>query len=165
MIWILGIVALIVVIALISAIGRSGDQVAAAQASAEWERRMASRVAAYRDYLRREGDDDWQKMSDNELDDLIENAIRLFARDIQEARSLAKLAFWVTGAAVTICGVVYLESLQSYVKDMSPLVFMSLWMIAVLGSGYAMSRIVGAWRVKAVENRWSRGWEVDKLIV
>ena len=82
MIFIFGIIAIIVVISLISAASRSGEQIAAAQASAEWENRMVSRVAAYRDYIRREGDNDLKKLSDNELEDMISDAVRGVASDI-----------------------------------------------------------------------------------
>lgn len=168
-IWIFGIIALVVVISLISTSSSSGNQIAAAQASAEWESRMASRVAAYKDYIRREGDESWKKLSDNELEDMIANAMRGLARDITDARSLVKMAFWVTGAVVVITAFFLLpkiEYIRKIMQDIGFPIFFIVLIVAVFGTGFVASRIVSAWREKAIERKWSRGgWDVSKLIV
>lgn len=168
MIYILGIVAIIVVIALISAVGRSGNQFAAAHANVEWERRMLSRMAAYRDFIRREGDESWQKLSDNELEDMIANAMRGFASDIAGARALVKMTFWVAGAVVVITAFFLLpkiENIRQIMQDMGFPIFFIVLIVAVLGTGFVAALVVSYWREKVIEQKWSRGWDVNKLIV
>jgi hypothetical protein len=126
---------------------------------------MLSRMAAYRDFIRREGDESWQKLSDNELEDMIANAMRGFASDIAGARALVKMTFWVAGAAV-VCGLLFfLDDLQGVARGMSMPIFFALWFAAVLGTGFVAALVVSYWREKSIEKKWSRGWDVNKLIV
>ncbi|WP_422031756.1 hypothetical protein [Roseovarius sp.] len=166
MIYLIGIVAIIVFIALIGALGRSDKQYAAAQASADFERRMASRVVAYRDYLRREGDESWQKLSDHELEDLIGNAIRGLAADFREARGLAKAVFWVPGAVFTIIVVYNIESWRQSLTEMGPLLVIGIWIAIVFGSGFVAALAVAYWRDTAIARKWTRaGWDINRLSV
>lgn len=168
MIWIVAIIAIIVVFSLAAGLIGSDKAVARSQARLERENRIVSRVAAYRDYIRREGDEALQRLSDNELEDLIANAMRGIANDIDDIRSLTKFAFWASGALVTVAlfaapGAI--EPIWQYVPKSYP-VFMVLWVLTVLGTAYAISRLVSSWRARVTARKWeARGWDVSRLIV
>ena len=167
MIFIIGIVLIIVVISLIAALFSSGDQIAAVQANVEWERRMTSRVAAYRDFIRREGNENWKKLSDNELEDMIANAVRGVARDIRHLRSVKSWAYWIS-LIPSIFGFMYVGmGVIGGSPDGQILITMYIISgICGLVAAYFISRMVVTWRGNAIDRAWvSRGWDVDKLIV
>ena len=167
MIYIFAIIAIIVVISLISTSGRTAKQIAAAQASAEWENKMVSRVAAYRDFIRREGDEDLKKLSDNELEDMIANAVRGVANDIGYLSSLQSWAFWLT----IIPAILGFGFLGKMIVGGSPEGQTAVIILAVSGvcgviAAYLFSKQVVSWRGNAIERTWeARGWDVSKLIV
>ena len=169
MIWIFGIIAIIVVISLavavISSDKEAAEQIASAQVKAEWETRMASRVAAYKDYIRREGDKDWQKLSDNELEDMIANAMRGVRRDINKLASLANRSKW--GATILIWAAVIFLIFNTPGLDFLMILGIIFGALVVSGvAGYFVSRWVISSQGSKIDRKWeSQGWDVDKLIV
>lgn len=123
---------------------------------------MASRVAAYRDYLRREGGEDWQKLSDNELDDLIASAMRAAENDRNELQSIKTISFWAT--IILIC-VIFLYLSLSYEIELNASLFVGLWAGSMI-AGFLLSRIIFKWRLASLARKWeASGWNISKLIV
>ncbi len=160
MIWIIGI---IIVFVLIFAISSSGSKIADAQANAELENRMVSRIEAYRDFIRREGGKpEWEKMTDNELEDQIASAIRNYNKSHDGVGFISRIIF-VVGCAATVAGALFFFTknfIDEYGAGTSTLILLGIG----VGGGVIIAWVLSNLFRKKIDNDFiNRGWDIEKL--
>lgn len=155
MIWIFGI---IIVAVLIFTISSSSSKVADAQASAEFNDRVDSRVKAYRDFIRRnDTKPEWTQMSDNELDDMISSTVTNYNESYENVTFIPLVGGFVGWLAVSL-------GIASIIKDDYGVYGFLISVGLGIGIGIVTSKMLSNLIHKNIDRRFLRaGWDISKL--